>query len=432
MKHNMRHRRKPAARDGFTLVELLVAAGILLILATLTVAAYNTTGSADRIRSSARQVQSAFGGARDRCFKASKDDPHARRGLRLLVDASDPSVVTSFVYIGTEDFWGEGNIRIGRQDLFTSPGSAPPADGHRDNGDITTLRGYQTGWVNLYNQGLLIDGARIRIPENSPSWFNVRTTLLGSYSGGAEVLILSSPFAQPYLPAPENFNLVDGQPGWAGQDDDGNGSVDDIGEIGWIGTDDVTDIHEPPNANLLGPTYALEIKPSVLPSQEPLRLSAGIGIDLDNSVIPRNWYQEVSLPKGSALPPINKGYDSGTGQYYFNYWGKWSIAGTNAAIPTEDIYRQYSPRMDVMFSPQGNIEGSLSARGLIHLRLAEMEDISLMRDPADPQAAPMLYSTVFLQTGYVGTFPVDITDADNNGLADDPRSLARIGGTAGR
>ena len=44
----------------------------------------------------------------------------------------------------------------------------------------------------------------------------------------------------------------------------------------------------------------------------------------------------------------------------------------------------------------------------------------------------MLYSTVFLQTGYVATFPVDITDANNDGFADDPRSLARIGGTAGR
>ena len=429
MKHNMRHRRKPAARDGFTLVELLVAAGILLILATLTVAAYNTTGSADRIRSSARQVQSAFGGARDRCFKASKDDPHARRGLRLLVDASDPSVVTSFVYIGTEDFWGEGVVLVGRPDIA---GGMP--DGIPDSNVIATVRGYGTGWVNLYNQGLLIDGARMRLPATSNSWFNVRTTSLGNPPGGLEILTLTRPFASPgTLTGTAPTKGFDGEWGTNGAnaDDDGNGATNDSYEIAWLNSDDLTEIHFD-GTNSTTFNYLLEIKPSVLPSQEPLRLSAGIGIDLDNSVIPRNWYQEVSLPKGSALPPINKGYDSGTGQYYFNYWGKWSIAGTNAAIPTEDIYRQYSPRMDVMFSPQGNIEGSLSARGLIHLRLAEMEDISLMRDPADPQAAPMLYSTVFLQTGYVGTFPVDITDADNNGLADDPRSLARIGGTAGR
>ena len=422
----------PLQRLGFTLIELLVAAGILLILATLTVAAYTTTASADRIRSSARQVQSAFGGARDRCFKASRDEPQARRGLRLLVDATDPSVVTSFVYIGTEDFWGEGDVRVGRQDLYTNPSSAPPLDGHRDNGTIATLRGYNTGWVNLYNQGLLVDGARIKIPATSNSWFNVRTTLLGNYNGGAEVLVLTSPFAQPSLPLPENFDLVDGQPGMAGIDDDGNGAVDDAYEIGWIGTNDITDIHEPPNSNLSGIPYLLEIKPSVLPNQEPLRLSAGIGIDLDNSAIPPSWYQEVPLPKGSPLPPINKGYDSSTGQYYLNYWGKWSIAGTDPNDGANDLYRQYSPRMDVMFSPQGNIEGSLSARGLIHLRLAEMEDIALGRDPANPEAAPMLYSTVFLQTGYVATFPVDITDANNDGFADDPRSLARIGGTAGR
>lgn len=434
MKHKMRHRRKPAARNGFTLVEMLVAAGILLILATLTVAAYNTTGSTDRIRSSARQIQSAFGGARDRCFKASKDDPHARRGLRLLVDATDPSVVTSFIYIGTEDFWSEGRVKVGRQDLFTNPGSAPPLDGQADNDVIATVRGYGTGWVNLYNQGLLIDGARMRLPAGSNSWYNVRTTLLGSYTGGAEVLILTRPAAtQPSLPLPSyTFGPgMDSQPGFAGVDDDGNGSTDDIYEIGWLGSDDSTDIHQ--FGDCIGSDdYLLEIKPSVLPNQEPLRLSAGIGIDLDNSVIPRSWYQERSLPKGSPLPPINQGWDSGTGQYYVNYWGKWSIAGTDAANPSNDIYRQYSPRMDVMFSPQGSIEGSLSARGLIHLRLAEMEDIALMRDPANPQAAPMLYSTVFLQTGFVGTFPVDITDANNDGYADDPRSLARIGGTAGR
>ena len=73
---------------GFTLVEMLISVGILIILTTLSAAVYTTTASADRIRSSARQVQSALGGARDRQIKILKTNPLATRGLRLLVDAA--------------------------------------------------------------------------------------------------------------------------------------------------------------------------------------------------------------------------------------------------------------------------------------------------------------------------------------------------------
>ena len=39
---------------------------------------------------------------------------------------------------------------------------------------------------------------------------------------------------------------------------------------------------------------------------------------------------------------------------------------------------------------------------------------------------------IFPQTGHVATFPVDVTDANNDSIADDPFLLAKKGAVAGR
>lgn len=435
---------------GFTLVELLVAMGILLILVSLSVAVYSNTASADRIRSSARQVQSAFGGAQDREYKAFKLSKTARRGLRLLVDAGDPTTVTSMVYVGSDGAWTDGQVMIGRADADNN--------GAADNTLVRTIRGWPkinpvdgsvtlTGWLNLYNQGLLVDGSRIRIPAgNTGTWYTVSTNLLAGYTGvGPEILVLTSDYrgsttGGPAYGTPPSTG-ANSQPGCNGEavnqpvDDDQDGTSNNPEERGAPYSDDITDINA---ISTINPSdYELELKPTVLPGQEPLRLSSGIAIDLFNSRLPPNWYEQMSMAKGSALPPTDQRYDPsanmGMGGYVFNGWGIWSIEGTDPSNGANDIYRQYSPRMDVMFSPQGTVTGPLSTLGMIHLRLADVQDIGEARDPANPQAAPMLYSTLFTQTGYVATFPVNITDvAPADGYADDPLYFARIGGTAGR
>ncbi|MFN5533714.1 MAG: Tfp pilus assembly protein FimT/FimU, partial [Planctomycetaceae bacterium] len=80
-------------REGFTLVELLVVMGILVLLASVTLMAFNSNRGGDRIRSAARSAQSAFLSARDRAMQA-KD----LRGIRLIVNTTD-KICTGFQLI---------------------------------------------------------------------------------------------------------------------------------------------------------------------------------------------------------------------------------------------------------------------------------------------------------------------------------------------
>src|SRR5437660_6537958 len=81
-------------RSAFTLVELLIVITILLILATLAFAVFNTGRSSDRLRSAARIAQSAFLGAKDRALHA-KD----LRGIRLTRDLTDTTLINGFAYL---------------------------------------------------------------------------------------------------------------------------------------------------------------------------------------------------------------------------------------------------------------------------------------------------------------------------------------------
>ena len=80
--------------DGFTLVELLVVIGILIILTVMTLSLVNVTQNEDRVRAGAAQVQSYLEGARDRAIHAGEP-----RGVRFLPDTNNPNVATSLIYI---------------------------------------------------------------------------------------------------------------------------------------------------------------------------------------------------------------------------------------------------------------------------------------------------------------------------------------------
>ncbi|MFO0919077.1 MAG: prepilin-type N-terminal cleavage/methylation domain-containing protein [Planctomycetaceae bacterium] len=87
-------------RRGFTMVELLVVIGILLLVAAVTVSAVNMTLSGDRIRGAARQVQSYLEGARGRAsYGGTTKGKGYQCGVRFIRDANNSSLITSMQYV---------------------------------------------------------------------------------------------------------------------------------------------------------------------------------------------------------------------------------------------------------------------------------------------------------------------------------------------
>ncbi len=135
-------------RRGFTLIELLIVVSITVILLAMTVTAVNMAVNGDRVRGAARQVQSYLAGARDRAIYAKEV-----RGVRLLVDPSDPHAVNGMVYVGAPERLTEGTL------------SFDPT------GQIVTNSNFST----LASEGLLAVGNahRIQIPSGTGPWFRV-------------------------------------------------------------------------------------------------------------------------------------------------------------------------------------------------------------------------------------------------------------------
>jgi prepilin-type N-terminal cleavage/methylation domain-containing protein len=401
------------SRSGLTLIELLIVVTIFLLLTTFTVVAVDFTFEAERVSSGARQVQSLLEGARDRAIRARQP-----RGVRLLLDQDQDNgrMVSSFVYIGSEETWTEGTIQLQRPDFITPP--MPPAtvptnipDGIADQDSVIIvqgsldalwnrlkLRGFLTVYEDDNENGWLDPGEddngdlrldtytpRIKIPRGRDGvWYRVRTDLLGSDPVNPNVFVLTREYRGSALgrtPASQIAAFEDGS----------------------------------------GPTtYELELPPRILPDATPVLLPGGVVIDLDASDLPTAWrpLSAVSLP----LP--------------------------------EQYRRPYSSRMDLMFSPRGTLIGTAGGNGVVHLYVALRDDVQKATDasrpavsfgmnpfvPADPLfaslstggSAPVVGDrglvSVFATTGQVSShrLNLDNTDADPDYL-DDPFRFAELG-----
>lgn len=400
------NREVPSRQDrhfGFTLVELLIVILILMIMAGLASAVYTSTMASDRVRSAARQIQSALLGAQSRAIQAKSP-----RGIRFVQDPTNATIVTSMVYIGTPSNL-TGRCQVGWIDA--------DADGNPDdNGNmlsdepIRAVRGLGTDWVRLAAVGALINGTRIRIDD---VWYTVSTlSLLGR--------------------DPANPSLAPA-PGVSGVDDDSDGNTDfttgtyplpDGSNVDWdemafgVGSannfnTDVLHLTRdfavqaplypiyravaftgvPANAAFPPMKFELELAPAVLPNEKPLTFPTGVVIDLaaNRSVIPAAW------------------------------------SSTPAA-------------MDIMFTPKGTVSGGpltsagpVIAQGLIHLWVGVMENDALTLDPNTGRGGyryydfdnyPSLYATqtadevekrigekllvtISAQTGNVATYAVN-------------------------
>jgi type II secretory pathway pseudopilin PulG len=217
-------------RASFTLLELLISMGIILILATLTMQLLNSTLNSDRIRNGARELQSFFAGARDRAIHAGQP-----RGVRLITDVVNPSAVRSFVYIGASSSFTDGSL------LSIDP-----------NGNINfIIQGVsQTNspvWTRLWNLGLLPNGTPIELTVgNTPILLYMTVSVTGLPGGVPTFAITTAPTGT----FPINFPYV---------------------------------------ATATSASYTLQLAPTVLSGDEPRTLPSNIVIDLNSSILPLAW-----------------------------------------------------------------------------------------------------------------------------------------------
>ncbi len=134
------------SRRAFTLLELLISLGILLILATLTMRLLNATLDSDRMKTGARELQSLLAGARDRAIYAAQP-----RGVRFIADPTNPSAIRSFVFIGSTTNFTDGTL-LTIDNLGNITFATP-----------STL----TLWVNLWAHGALVNGTQIQLTNSS-------------------------------------------------------------------------------------------------------------------------------------------------------------------------------------------------------------------------------------------------------------------------
>ena len=164
-------------------------------------------------------------------------------------------------------------------------------------------------------------------------------------------------------------------------------------------------------------------------------------IQLGNDVLP--FHQPITLPSGCV---IDLAYCSSNVQIMAGY-----VPQIQAVAYIRPGYVPVPPmnNIDVMFSPRGNLTGTVSALGALFFCLRGVQDASLGLDPAYNKQDPVNYPqtpgdclilAVFPQTGLVQTYDADLTDAFINatgaagadGAADNIFNFAQRGQSAGR
>jgi prepilin-type N-terminal cleavage/methylation domain-containing protein len=375
--------RSTIIRRGFTLIELMVVIGIVLLIAVMTASAINLTVNGDKVRAASRQVQSYLAGARDRAIYSKSP-----RGVRFLLDPTNNRTVSSMVYIAPTDDWTQGSIDV---EWF--------------NGQVIAVRGFDnfsainnpTGWLNLYQQGLLRNGLRIRIPnDNTGEWYTIDTSQMaitspdGSDGPNPPVLLLTTAFGK----TPTITNAGNLTPAFQ----QGQGPS----------------------------TYLLELPPSVLPNQEPVLLPKGAVIHLDRCSSPTTSLEQPSSPPPAWWVRADK---------LPSAWKRASTADPLSIWVTPDPSGfDYTSQMDVMFSPRGVVIGPAAQSGIIHFYIADQKDADLDRQYwGSPSSYPTssapeygnwgaaamspnyergdkVILTLFTRTGAVSSHPVHPTD----------------------
>jgi hypothetical protein len=252
------------------------------------------------------------------------------------------------VFIQATPPWVQGTVILERLDLnldgvadqYVGPPNPnlvlnPPAVIVRgfDNDPVNTSA-VPTFWASLVSEGLLYNGVRIKIPNDSTgTWYTVTTELLQYASPAGSTYSVGNPYYPPRLHLTVPYEL------------------------------------SPTNINgqavpafISGPTtYLLELPNSLMPNADPVLMPKGSVVHLDRCTSAGNLEQVSAgvLPnRGDKLPNAWKNSPSNPLQ-------------TGGADPTGF---DYTTQMDVLFSPRGVVIGPSSQRGIIHFYIADQKD----------------------------------------------------------
>jgi prepilin-type N-terminal cleavage/methylation domain-containing protein len=406
-------------RSAFTLIELLVVITILVILVSITAASMHWSAQKDRLPQAANDVASFIMGGRDRAIYR-----RSPTGVRLVLDqngptnaAGYPTTVSSMMYIGSPpSFSGTISIEFDpdadafytstqhhlRKLRFWSPGfDGVPGSVGADLDDETpdlpagTPRIDDTGefgddminpnttpppvkddvrltadfneFTRYYNLGLLDTGNQITLSK-------------GGSLGLHFTLVRLNPDPMQANPGPGGFD-------WFLSADFPSATV----------------------TNCMDLNFTIDLRPAILPNQEPRELPKGVSIDLESS------------RRQGRLP------------------GSWYNTNT----------QQYSNFMDILYSPRGTGTGEWSGFGLLHLVLTETADVERTQynDAAyapgeqpfyemnkTPEERPNMGQeravTVNPGTGRASVSALLLDDGDGDNIPDDPFQYAERGKTA--
>lgn len=256
-------------RAGFTLVELMVVIGILLLIAAMTLSVVNLSITGDRTRGAARQIQSYLEGARGRAIyggNATTQGGTYQCGVRFIRDANNPSLVASMQYVEVDP--ERGALTVGVFGIQYDAGNLAT----RLVGTVGSSNPQQnTNWLSSYQQGLIFDGQVILLDKRR---YQILTTEL---QAGNEILVLQTPYA---------------------------------GTTMFSAPGDVNGFAVPKSRQ---PSYKLLLAPQPMANQEPRALGNGVVLDLNLSkgLAAFGTSMQIDLmfsPRGTVVGPL-----SGTG-----------------------------------------------------------------------------------------------------------------------
>ena len=150
----------------------------------------------------------------------------------------------------------------------------------------------------------------------------------------------------------------------------------------------------------------------------------------------------MELQLGNEIAPFTEPMPMPTGMVIDL---KWSSASAQALATSLEATGALG-KIDLMFTPRGNITGAPSVMGPLHFLIHDLQDAvarepgpngtTIPLSPISPKnRSDKIILTIFPATGNVQSFPIDPTDVLNNsdgsagadGLADDLFRFARNG-----